>query len=135
MQLGLRWSYDPDGCCEIRKVRPNFKALQDTTVWLTGLRHDQSSFRRETPKVQLVEIPPYQVIPDHVHDSSREVYAVLSGQCLLTVDSSEYRLQPGDIIFMEPGDTHRLHNDGDEPFLLLVFKTCAETADTFWLDA
>ena len=26
-ESGLRWSYDPDGCCELRKVKPLEKAL------------------------------------------------------------------------------------------------------------
>src|SRR5690606_37939080 len=32
----LRWSYDPDGCCEIRKVKPLEKALADFDTSITG---------------------------------------------------------------------------------------------------
>jgi len=53
-------------CCEIRKVRPNFRALQSASVWITGLRRDQSSFRKETPRVQVVEIPLLDAEPDSV---------------------------------------------------------------------
>jgi phosphoadenosine phosphosulfate reductase len=31
-ESGLRWSYDPDGCCEIRKVEPLAKALASTST-------------------------------------------------------------------------------------------------------
>lgn len=44
-------------CCEIRKVRPNYRALTEIEIWVTGLRHDQSEYRKNTPSVQIVELP------------------------------------------------------------------------------
>jgi phosphoadenosine phosphosulfate reductase len=41
------WSRDPDACCEIRKVEPNYRALEDKTAWIAGMRRDQSKTRRE----------------------------------------------------------------------------------------
>ncbi len=38
----LRWSYDPDGCCEIRKVKPLEKALADFDTSITGRKGFQS---------------------------------------------------------------------------------------------
>ncbi len=84
--------------------------------------------------VQVVEMAPGETIPDHSHQTSREVYAVLNGRCHLIVNGESRRLEPGDLLLMEPGDMHRLHNDGDEPFRLLVFKTSATDEDTFWAD-
>jgi quercetin dioxygenase-like cupin family protein len=84
--------------------------------------------------VQLVEMAPGDTIPDHVHSSAREFYCVLSGGCLLAVNGNTLRLEPGDMLLTEPGDVHRLHNDGAEPFRLLVFKTNAAPGDTHWID-
>ena len=33
---GLRWSFDPDGCCEIRKVEPLARALAGFDTTITG---------------------------------------------------------------------------------------------------
>src|SRR3546814_19966414 len=33
---GLRWSYDPDGCCEIRKVEPLARATKGLERWISG---------------------------------------------------------------------------------------------------
>src|SRR5687767_13055334 len=41
------WSRDPDACCEIRKVEPNYRALADNTAWIAGMRRDQSKTRGE----------------------------------------------------------------------------------------
>ena len=46
------WERDPDRCCELRKVRPQQRALKGFDAWITGLRRDQSSTRRVTPVVQ-----------------------------------------------------------------------------------
>ena len=53
-EKGLRWSYDPDGCCDLRKVEPLRRALAPLRAWVTGQRKDQSpSTRTDIPVVQL----------------------------------------------------------------------------------
>ena len=42
---GLRWSFDPDGCCEIRKVQPLAKALAGFDASFTGRKGCQSATR------------------------------------------------------------------------------------------
>jgi len=42
---GLRWSYDPDGCCEIRKVIPLGKAMADFDASISGRKGFQASTR------------------------------------------------------------------------------------------
>ena len=32
----LRWSYDPDGCCDLRKVEPLRRALAPFDAWISG---------------------------------------------------------------------------------------------------
>ena len=49
----LRWSYDPDGCCEIRKVRPLERALADFDTSITGRKGFQSSTRTGLPRFEL----------------------------------------------------------------------------------
>ena len=52
-ETGLRWSYDPDGCCEIRKVIPLANALADYDATLTGRKAFQSSTRANLPRFEL----------------------------------------------------------------------------------
>jgi phosphoadenosine phosphosulfate reductase len=49
----LRWSYDPDGCCEIRKVEPLARALADFDASITGRKGFQSNTRTALPAVEL----------------------------------------------------------------------------------
>ena len=52
-ETGLRWSYDPDGCCELRKVRPLEKALAPFDASLTGRKAFQSSTRVNLPRFEV----------------------------------------------------------------------------------
>jgi phosphoadenosine phosphosulfate reductase len=50
---GLRWSYDPDGCCDIRKVRPLEQALANYDASFTGRKAFQSSTRASLPRFEV----------------------------------------------------------------------------------
>ena len=52
-ESGLRWSYDPDGCCDIRKVQPLAKALAGFDATLTGRKAFQSSTRAGLPRFEI----------------------------------------------------------------------------------
>ena len=51
---GLRWSYDPDGCCEIRKVEPLRRALGPFDAWISGRKSFQPG-RAGLPRFELDE--------------------------------------------------------------------------------
>jgi len=50
---GLRWSYDPDGCCEIRKVLPLARAMRGFDASITGRKGFQASTRVGIPRFEL----------------------------------------------------------------------------------
>jgi phosphoadenosine phosphosulfate reductase len=52
-ESGLRWSYDPDGCCEIRKVIPLARALEGFDATITGRKGFQSSTRTGLPRFEI----------------------------------------------------------------------------------
>jgi phosphoadenosine phosphosulfate reductase len=54
-ETGLRWSYDPDGCCEIRKVLPLKAALAPFDAQFTGRKAFQSSTRAALPRFEIEE--------------------------------------------------------------------------------
>lgn len=52
-ETGLRWSYDPDGCCDIRKVEPLARALAGFDASITGRKAFQSSTRANLPRFEM----------------------------------------------------------------------------------
>jgi len=49
---GLRWSYDPDGCCDLRKVEPLARALTGFEAWISGRKGFQAGTRRALPRFE-----------------------------------------------------------------------------------
>jgi len=52
-ETGLRWSYDPDGCCAIRKVEPLSRAKQGLDSWISGRKAFQSQTRAALPRFEI----------------------------------------------------------------------------------
>lgn len=50
---GLRWSFDPDGCCEIRKVEPLARAKAGLDAWISGRKSFQSVTRENLPRFEV----------------------------------------------------------------------------------
>lgn len=50
---GLRWSYDPDGCCDIRKVEPLARAMAGLDATITGRKGFQSASRAGLPRFEI----------------------------------------------------------------------------------
>lgn len=50
----LRWAYDPDGCCDLRKVEPLRRALAPFDAWISGRKGFQAG-RSGLPRFELDE--------------------------------------------------------------------------------
>src|SRR5688572_11836954 len=50
---GLRWSWDPDGCCAIRKVEPLKRAKRGLDAWISGRKAFQSVTRQNLPRFEI----------------------------------------------------------------------------------
>lgn len=56
------WKKAPDVCCTLRKVVPLQKKLETLSVWITGLRRQQSDTRGKTG---ILELYHFDVLRDH----------------------------------------------------------------------
>ena len=52
LQTG-RWSYDPEGCCEVNKVRPLARVKARADIWVSGLMNWQSPTRQDLEVFEL----------------------------------------------------------------------------------
>lgn len=50
---GVRWSYDPDGCCDLRKVRPLADALSGFDATITGRKAFQAATRASLARFEI----------------------------------------------------------------------------------
>jgi len=52
-ESGLRWSYDPDGCCDIRKVLPLAAEMAGFDASITGRKAFQAETRKNLPRFEI----------------------------------------------------------------------------------
>jgi phosphoadenosine phosphosulfate reductase len=60
-------------CCHVRKVEPLNRALQNTTVWITGLRAAQTDLRKNIPVVEWLDDKEIYKINPLLHWSFDEI--------------------------------------------------------------
>lgn len=57
--------------------------------------------------------------PENVHEDVEQWLFVHEGAGRATVADEDVRLSTGDVVLIEPGDSHEIVNDGDEPLRTL----------------
>jgi phosphoadenosine phosphosulfate reductase len=46
------WQRDPDACCDLRKIEPLRRKLQDLDAWIASIRRDQTEARAAANKIE-----------------------------------------------------------------------------------
>jgi mannose-6-phosphate isomerase-like protein (cupin superfamily) len=76
--------------------------------------------------VDLAVLEPGADIGLHTHaDDDEELYIVVSGTGVMTLDGEEFEVGPGHVVLNRPGGTHALRNTGEEPLRLVVVEVGA----------
>jgi phosphoadenosine phosphosulfate reductase len=68
---------DPDLCCHLNKVQPLNDALDEYSVWVTGIRRDQTESRAGTPVVQRHDENTLKVCP-MVEWTSKDIWTYIN---------------------------------------------------------
>jgi mannose-6-phosphate isomerase-like protein (cupin superfamily) len=92
-----------------------------------GLGHnarvfDKSDFDTSLSFINYTVMEPGSSIGVHPHGENEEVYVVLAGSGIMTVNDETRPVVPGDIILNKPGWQHGLENTGGEPLKLFIFE-------------
>lgn len=66
---------------------------------------------------------PMAYVEAHTHEVQEQVYHVLEGEGLLTLDGKRHLLRRHDYVFVPPGVRHGIVNNGTVPLVFLVITT------------
>jgi len=86
----------------------------EVTLWIVIGRDDGAP----NFTMLLLEIAPEGHTPHHNHPWEEEVFVKSGSGRLITMDD-ETDLQPGDAVYIAPGEPHQFLNTGMEPFQFL----------------
>jgi len=68
---------------------------------------------------------PAAYVQEHVHAIQEQVYYVLEGQGVLTLDDDKHLMEPHDYVYVPPGVRHSFTNTGTSGLVFLVITTPA----------
>lgn len=72
---------------------------------------------------------PMAYVAEHVHKVQEQIYHVLEGEGMLTLDDERMLMRRHDFVFVPPGVRHSFTNNGLEPLVFLVITTPADDED------
>lgn len=72
---------------------------------------------------------PMAHVAEHVHQVQEQVYHVLEGVGLLTLDDRRVLMRPHDYVFVPPGVRHSFTNQGLTPLVFLVVTSPVEDGE------
>ena len=83
---------------------------------------DASDFKSGVDFCDRVVIPTGSTIGYHRHGNNEEMYVLLEGEGLMTIDGEEVKVSKGDMILNPAGGEHGLVNNSSEDIDLLVIQ-------------
>jgi len=73
--------------------------------------------------IDLSVLAPGADIGRHTHaDDNEELYVVVEGRGLMSLDGEEFEVEPGDVILNRPGGSHGLRNTGQQELRIVVIE-------------
>ena len=76
LETGL-WSYDPEGCCNVNKVRPLARVKNRADIWVSGLMNWQSPTREDLEVFEMKgDLMKFYPLVDFAYDQVQAYYAL-----------------------------------------------------------
>ena len=82
----------------------------------------KSDFVSNVDFIDRVTVPPGTRVGYHQHGANEEMYILLDGHGVMTIEGTEHRVTKGDMILNPPFGSHGLLNDSDGDIELLVLQ-------------
>ena len=73
---------------------------------------------------------PAAYVQEHVHQVQEQIYYVLEGEGVLTLDDKKHLMRPHDYVYVPPGITHSFTNTGTDGLVFFVITTPAEDSES-----
>ena len=83
---------------------------------------DKSDFSSDIDFFDRMVIPPGSTVGYHRHGPNEEMYIVLEGNGMMSIDGEDKSIKKGDMILNPPGGAHGLVNNSDGDIDLLIIQ-------------
>lgn len=113
------------------------KEILDNKDWIKGDGYkkktilDENDLNKQGSVLQLNIVEPNTPLTPHYHKKMTEAVYVLSGEGIIVINNKEFIMKQGDLITIQPNETHTAKNPSNREFKYLVFKTNFSENDKF----
>jgi len=83
----------------------------------------QEEFASSIAYIREIVLPPGSSVGIHKHEGDEELYYIVSGQGIMSVDAEQQPVCAGDVVLTKSGSSHGLKNTGEQD--LKFFVVCA----------
>ena len=85
--------------------------------------HVDEKFRclKNITYVSLAKLQPGLSYETHSHNDHEEIYYIINGNGIITIEDEVSKFKDGDVIYIGPDKGHSIKNDGDEMVEFLAF--------------
>lgn len=102
--------------------------------WVKGKSYQKRIlFEKLKEKINLIEdviVVPRGEIPRHSHDFTDEIFYIVNNSATMIVNNEEFRVNPGDMIYVDKNESHGFRNESDKEFKMIVFKINFQKEDS-----
>jgi len=85
-------------------------------------------------KVNLVEeaiVRSKGEVPIHSHKFTKELFYITENSAIMIVDNKEFKVSPGDVIYVDKEEEHGFRNKSEKEFKLLCLKINFKKGDSY----
>lgn len=94
--------------------------------WIKGKSYQKRILIEELKeKINFIEdvvVIPRGEIFCHSHDFTDEIFYIISNSAIMIVNNKEFKVTPGDMIYVSKNESHGFRNESDKEFKMIVFK-------------
>ena len=98
----------------------NMRGGTGTVTILAALETDKGELHQKGRLFSTVTVPPGASIGLHTHEGEMEAYLIVSGQGIYDDNGTEATVNPGDVTYTAPGQSHSITNTGDGDLVLVA---------------
>ncbi len=102
--------------------------------WIKGKSYQKRILIEELKeKINLIEdviVVPKGEIPCHSHDFTDEIFYIINNSAIMIVNNNEFKVNPGDMIYVNKNESHGFKNESDKELKMLVLKINFQKGDS-----
>ena len=116
----------------MKYIDPTKKEREDRQWYSKKIFLTEKDLGNPGSHCQELKIKPWEIAKAHHHKIQTEIFYFTTDHGYRVINWEKFQPKVGDILVIEPGDSHRIVNESDQDFCFIVFKIGYSQDDLYW---